>query len=245
MANILIIGATSAIATKMAEEYAKSGHSLYCLGRNPEKMKSLANKLGKQVLGFNCFDFTDTEKVQRAIQEAKSVMTPINLAIIAHGGLCSQEASETDYQVVEQTLKVNYLSVVNFLIQLKQLFLAEGSGKIGVITSVAGDRGRPRNYTYGSAKGALSLYMQGLRSQLWSTGIKVYDIKLGPVDTPFTVSHKKNFSFSTADEAAKKIVKALAGKRYTVYVPSWWYWVMWVVRWLPEQIFQRLKFLKD
>ena len=55
-----------------------------------------------------------------------------------------------------------------------------------MITSVAGDRGRPRNYTYGAAKGALNIYLQGLRTRLYASGVTVTTIKLGPVDTPMT-----------------------------------------------------------
>ena len=35
-------------------------------------------------------------------------------------------------------------------------------GHIAVLSSVAGERGRPRNYTYGASKAALNVYLQGL-----------------------------------------------------------------------------------
>ena len=112
-----------------------------------------------------------------------------------------------------------------------------------MITSVAGDRGRPRNYSYGAAKAALTVYLQGLRSRLWNTGVEVYNFKMGPVDTPMTVDHEKNFSFSTSENVAQIMIKALANKRYEVYVPGYWAWVMLAVRLMPEALFQRLRFL--
>jgi hypothetical protein len=39
------------------------------------------------------------------------------------------------------------------------------------------------------------------------------------------------------------MLKGIRSRRYTQYVPSYWYWVMAVVRWLPEALFQRLRFL--
>ncbi len=114
-------------------------------------------------------------------------MGRIDLALIAHGDLLDQAASEVDLQAARNTFEINLMSVISLLIPLSNLMEEQGSGKIGVITSVAGDRGRPRNYTYGAAKGALNLYLQGLRSRLWESGVEIYTLKLGPVDTPMTV----------------------------------------------------------
>ena len=64
-----------------------------------------------------------------------------------------------------------------------------------MITSVAGDRGRPRNYTYGAAKSATTTYLEGVRSRLYRAGVTVHDLRLGPVDTPMTRDHPKNALF--------------------------------------------------
>jgi short-subunit dehydrogenase len=112
-----------------------------------------------------------------------------------------------------------------------------------VITSVAGERGRPRNYTYGAAKGGLTIYLQGLRSKLWGSGVEIYTFKMGPVDTPMTVDHEKNFSFSTVDAVSEAIVKGFSKKRYERYVPGYWQIVMFFVRIMPERLFQKFDFL--
>ena len=66
------------------------------------------------------------------------------------------------------------------------------------MSSVAGERGRPRNFTYGAAKGALNVYLQGLRTRLGGSGVRVHTFKLGPVDTPMTVDHRKTLVFARA-----------------------------------------------
>ena len=106
-----------------------------------------------------------------------------------------------------------------------------------------GARGRPRNYTYGAAKGALNLYLQGLRSRLYPAGVKVTTLKLGPVDTPMTRTHRKNALFATPARAARDIVRALDRGAGEVYVPWYWRPIMAVVRNTPEPLFQRLGFL--
>ena len=57
-----------------------------------------------------------------------------------------------------------------------------------MISSVAGDRGRESNYVYGTAKGAVSIFAQGLRNRLARAGVKVVTIKPGAVDTPMTAA---------------------------------------------------------
>jgi decaprenylphospho-beta-D-erythro-pentofuranosid-2-ulose 2-reductase len=120
---------------------------------------------------------------------------------------------------------------------------AAKNGQIGVITSVAGDRGRPRNYTYGAAKGALNVYLQGLRTRLYASRVSVTTLKLGPVDSPMTRDHGKHALFGKPASVAKDIVHAIDHKTPEAYVPAFWGAIMPVVKNTPEQLFQRLPFL--
>ena len=160
--------------------------------------------------------------------------------MIAHGLLGDQLASERDVAEAERIIDTNFLSVVALLVPLAIHFEAAGAGHIAVMSSVAGDRGRPRNYTYGAAKGALNLYLQGLRTRLWPRGVGVHTLKLGPVDTPMTATHEKTLLFSRADEVAAGIVAAIDAGRAEAYVPWFSRPIMAVVRHLPERVLQRL-----
>lgn len=241
--RILIIGATSAVAQGVAQQFVQQQARIYCLGRDPDKMEVVAAQLGDALAGSIRYDFNQTLHAPQAIKYAVEALGEIDIALIAHGALLDQIDSEHDFAVAQATFETNLLSVISFLIPLSEQMLLQGFGKIGVITSVAGDRGRPRNYTYGAAKGALNIYLQGLRSRLWKSGVEIYTFKMGPVDTPMTVDHEKNFSFATVDEVSQKIVKAFSRKRYECYIPGFWRLVMLGVRVMPEWLFQRLKFL--
>ena len=243
--RILIIGATSAVAQGIAQRYAQQRASIFCLARSPEKMEPIAQSLAEAYAGNFCYDFTQTDLAAEAITKAIEALGHIDIAIFAHGALLDQIESEHDYAVAYQTFAINQLSVIAQLIPLSEQMEHQGSGKIGVITSVAGERGRPRNYTYGAAKGSLNLYLQGLRSKLYNSGVEIYTFKMGPVDTPMTVDHEKNFSFSTVDEVSNTIVKGFESKRYERYVPGYWKLVMFFVRNMPEWLFQRLNFLSS
>ena len=143
--QILIVGATSAVAQGVAQRFAQQGAYIFCLARSPEKMAAVADSLGSSFAGSFCYDFTDTDLAPEAIAKATAALGSIDIAIFAHGDLLNQIASEHDYAVAYQTFAINQLSIISLLIPLSEQMVQKGLGKIGVITSVAGGRGGPPN----------------------------------------------------------------------------------------------------
>lgn len=244
MERVLIFGATSAIASEIAARYAQRGARLYVVGRDPAKLQALCTRLGPAVVGHAQADLDDTSGNAERVRTAVDALGELDVAVVAHGLLGDQQATEHDWHAAERVLRTNLLSPVSLLIPLANVLQAQGRGHLAVLSSVAGERGRPRNYTYGAAKGALTLYLQGLRSRMWPLGIAVSTIKLGPVDTPMTADHPKNRLFTTPQAVARDIVAYLDRARGgAVYLPWYWAPIMGVVRRLPEPLFQRFGFL--
>lgn len=248
MKSVLVFGATSAIASECAVLHAARGDRLHLIGRNPAKLAEVAARCAQAAGALppttTAADFAEldaNEAVVRASIEALGGR--VDSALIAHGDLGDQLESERAFAAAEEILRTNFLSVVSLLIPLANHMEEAGSGTLGVVTSVAGDRGRPRNYTYGAAKGALNVYLQGLRTRLYTSGVRVTTLKLGPVDTPMTRDHEKNALFGKADEVAEGIVRAMDAGTPEVYVPGIWRAIMPVVKNTPEALFQRLPFL--
>jgi decaprenylphospho-beta-D-erythro-pentofuranosid-2-ulose 2-reductase len=238
--RVAIFGATSAIAGELARRYAKRGARLALIGRDAQKLATLAAELGEAVALVRAQDFLDTHGSEALIGDVGAALGGVDLALIAHGLLGDQLASERSIDEADAIARVNYLSVQALLIPLANLLEAQRSGQLAVISSVAAERGRPRNYTYAAAKGALNVYLQGLRSRLYGTGVSVHTIKLGPVDTPMTAMHTKNRLFTTAHEAARQIEAALDRGAREPFVPWYWAAIMPVVRHMPEALFQRV-----
>lgn len=238
--RVAIFGATSAIAAEVARLYAGRGARLFLAGRDPAKLRALVAERGDAVAGSREVDLVAPGAAGAAVGAAIQALGGLDVAIIAHGWLGDQLASERDVAEAERIIDTNFQSVVALLVPLGNHFEAAGAGNIAVMSSVAGDRGRPRNYTYGAAKGALNIYMQGLRTRLWPRGVRVQTLRLGPVDTPMTATHEKNRLFARADTVAAGIVAAVDAGRGDVYVPWFWRPIMAVVRNLPERILQRL-----
>ena len=243
MKRVLILGATSAIASEVAQAYAARGDNLFLIGRDDEKLRGVAARCASTSVLTASADFALLDSNEALIHGAIAQLGGVDTVLIAHGYLGDQLATEASFTEAEYTLRVNFLSVVAQLIPLANHMEREGHGTIGVITSVAGERGRPRNYTYGAAKGALNIYLQGLRSRLYASGVHITTLKLGPVDTPMTTDHAKNVLFAKPADVARHIVHALDAGVAEAFVPRFWGAIMPLVKNTPEAIFQRIPFL--
>jgi decaprenylphospho-beta-D-erythro-pentofuranosid-2-ulose 2-reductase len=235
------------VAQQVARVEAQRGARLYLVGRDSGRLQAFVADLARDgAIAANLIqtrqaDFLDFAAARTVIQAAFDALGRIDRVYVAHGDLGDQLLSERDYSEAVRIFEVNCLSVIALLIPLAERMEKEARGSVTVITSVAADRGRPRNFTYGAAKAALNIYLQGLRSRLYASGVRITTIRLGPVDTPMTRSHEKNAVFSSAPAVAKLIVNAQANS--DVYVPGFWRWIMLIVRNLPLPLFQRLGFL--
>jgi len=139
-----------------------------------------------------------------------------------------------------QELQTNCLSVLSLLTRLANQLEQQGHGCLAVISSVAGDRGRQSNYIYGTAKGALTIFLQGLRNRLGKTGVQVLTIKPGFVDSPMTRDFNKGLLWVKPAKIAEGILKAIDKRKEVVYLPFFWRYIMLIIRLIPEKVFKRL-----
>lgn len=243
--HILIFGANSGIAAAVAELYATRNAALHLVARNPDKLRTLAEKLrslGAAAITTAISDLNDIASHDRLIHDAMQKLGKIDLALIAHGSLSDQKICAQDWDAAALEIQTNFTSAASLAARLANQMESHGAGTIAVITSVAGDRGRASNYVYGAAKAGMSSFLQGLRARLFSKGVHVLTIKPGPVDTPLLDNHPEIPRFLRARVApvATGIVRAIAKKKNVVYLPGYWRLVMFLVRMLPESAFKRL-----
>lgn len=243
--NVLIIGATSAIAKETARLYAQRGCNLYLVARDKHKLQAMSDDLlvrGAEKVESACLDLLEHDLHKQTLDAAKNTLGEISVALICHGVLPDQDTAESSFAAAKEALDVNGLSVISLLTELSAIMKEQGHGKIAVVTSVAGDRGRQPNFVYGSAKAMVSTYLQGLRGKLLPHGVHVIDIRPGLVDSPMTAQFEKGALWSTPELVAPKIVKSIDANRHTVYTPGYWRLIMAVVKSIPDVIFKRLKF---
>lgn len=242
--RVLIVGATSAIAIETARAYATTGARLVLLARNDERLAAVAADLrvrGAAEVRTEMLDVTDTECHEEVLEAAWAAFGGLDVVLVAHGALPDQEQCERSAAHALAAIDVNFTATVSLLTLLANRLETQGCGCLAVISSVAGDRGRRSNYVYGSAKGGVSIFLQGLRGRLHRAGIAVVTVKPGFVDTPMTATLPKNLLFASSRRVGRGVYRAIERRRNVVYVPWFWRPIMALVRILPEALFKRLR----
>jgi short-subunit dehydrogenase len=246
----VIIGATSAIAQGVARAYAQSGSRFFLVARDEQRVMDLAAALrdqGAERCAVYVADLRVREVHADIVQRSIEELGRLDLVFVAHGVYPERERSVGDVNVMLDSFMTNAVSALS-LIHRYGLLLREQEALqshtphpcIAVVSSVAGDRGRFNNYTYGSAKAALTAFASGLRAELAPTGVDVLTIKPGPVETPLTKHHRMPL-MTTVEKIVPDIVTGIEGHRTVVYTPWYWRWIMLVIKSLPERIFMKLR----
>ncbi|MDH3355225.1 MAG: SDR family oxidoreductase [Chromatiales bacterium] len=241
--NILIIGATSAIARATARIYAQKGNHLFLVGRNETQLERNGADLqvrGAASVHTETLDLNQFDQHLPLIDKAFTALGRVDIVLIAHGTLPDQEACNANAELTIAEFNTNAISVISLLTHLANRMEQQRFGTIAAITSVAGDRGRQSNYINGAAKGMVTIFMQGLRNRLFKSGVNVLTIKPGFVDTPMTKEFKKGFLWAKPEAIAQGIIKGIDRRKSVVYLPPFWSIIMWIIRSIPEAIFKRL-----
>ncbi|MQU21972.1 SDR family oxidoreductase [Pseudomonas helleri] len=244
MKRILIIGATSAISAACARLWAEQGSEFFLVARNLEKLEQTAADLkgrGAKSVTLHCMDATDFVAHGAMLESCLATLQQIDIALIAHGTLPDQKVCEQEVSVALQEFANNGTSVIALLTLLANQFETQRCGTLAVISSVAGDRGRPSNYLYGTAKAAVSTFCEGLRARLFKVGVHVIDIKPGFVDTPMTQGlNLPAVLIVTPELVAMQVVDGINKKTDILYTPKRWRLIMQIIKSIPVFLFKRL-----
>jgi decaprenylphospho-beta-D-erythro-pentofuranosid-2-ulose 2-reductase len=243
MKNVVIVGATSAIAIACAREWAANGARFFLVARNQERMEQVAADLIARGTASAVSYRLDLDKLDdhaAMLADCAAHMDSIDIVLVAAGTLPDQAACQSDAAAAVREFHTNALSLIALLTPIANRLEAQRHGTLAVISSVAGDRGRPSNYLYGSAKAALQAFLEGLRARLFKVGVHVVDIKPGFVATPMTEGLPlPGPLLATPEKVAKDIVRAVERKKDVLYTPWFWWGIMLIIRNVPRFLFKR------
>lgn len=240
--SVLIVGATSAIARATAATFAARGAALYLAGRDQQELQRIAADIRLRYnveVHYGFFDAEATESHGPFLQSVIAVMPNLSGVVLAFGYMGDPEAR--DFNSEAKIIASNFTGAASILSHCANYFEPLQRGFILGISSVAGDRGRQSNYVYGAAKGALSVYLQGLRNRLHASGVRVITVKPGFVDTAMTYGRPGLFLVASPQYVAERIARAVERSADVVYVPWFWRYIMLVIKLIPEAIFKRMK----
>ena len=241
MSSILIIGAKSDIAKAVAREYAQHGYDLYLAARNSSELVDFANDIAirsqirVKIIELDLLDYNSHASFYQQITEK-----PLGV-VSAVGYLGDQIKSQVDFDEAKLIMDTNYSGVVSLLNIIANDFEQRRSGFIIAISSVAGDRGRKSNYTYGSSKAALTTYLSGLRNRLFDSQVHVMTVKPGFVATKMTEKMNLPEKLTAQPEhVAGQIYKAQQKSQDILYSKWIWRWIMLLIKAIPEWKFKRM-----
>ncbi len=242
--RIIILGATSAIAQAAARLWAVNASHIVLVARNSERLNAVSDDLrsrGAQTYTV-AMDLAEPGAEQEFGRLVKLIET-VDVVLIAYGLLGDQNVAESDLAAAQRILAYNFTSAAAWCLAATNQLISQDAGALIAIGSLAGDRGRKKNYIYGAAKGGLGVLVEGIAHRLAGTGARAILVKPGFVDTPMTAGfHKRGLLRSSVDQVARDIVRSAESRHPVVYTPWFWRWIMIGVRHLPWAVFKRLDF---
>lgn len=233
----VITGASSGIGWALAKLLAAEGCKVGLIARRRDKLEELASEI-RQAGGTAALataDVGDREQIRAAVAEVAGELGPIDLMIANAGIGMPTQLDPVNIDDIEQMFRINVLGMIYTLEAAQTDMLRRGKGHLVAISSAAGRKGLPGESAYCATKAAVNHYTEGLRIQLRDRGILVTTICPGFVKTPMTNINTFHMPWlMSADEAARRIVRALKRKRKFVLFPWQMRFLMWLCYWAPD-----------
>ena len=240
MPGVFITGASSGIGEALARHYAPTSASLGLAARRKTELDALAASLSAKCATYP-LDVTDERAVAQAATDYIQRFGAPDLVIANAGVSVGTRGDElADVGKLRRVLDVNVAGLAATLAAFAPAMRAARSGTLCGIASVAGFRGLPGAGAYSSSKAAAISWLEALRVELHGSGVSVVTICPGYVDTPMTQVNRYRMPFLLpADEAARRIARAIAAKRRLAVIP----WQMAIIgrmlRMLPSALYDR------
>jgi short-subunit dehydrogenase len=238
----VVTGASSGIGWALARELAVKGWKVGLIARRKDKLDALTTEIagvGGTAAGRPA-DVSDRAGLAAAVGDLEDRLGPTDL-LIANAGVGYPTLLEPiNMEHVEEMCRVNYLGVVYSITAVLPQMLRRGQGHLAAVSSLAAYKGLPGESGYCASKAAVNSYMEGLRIQLRDRGIRVTTISPGFVRTPMTAANEFSMPWvMEADEAARRIVRALERRRKVYNFPWQLNLLMKLTAWAPDWIVAR------
>lgn len=231
--KILITGASSGIGEELARLYATEENELILLARREERLSNLAQELLPHAKSVKIVvaDVTLFEELQGKIK----LLGAVDMVILNAGISIGHSHSITPFKDFKKLYDVNLLSNHAILEILLPHFIAQKSGKIVFISSLASLISMPTSKAYSSSKRALNAYAEGVRYKFKKSGIKVVTILPGFVKSELTDKNSFHMPLLLTTQEGAKIIKNAIDKNKRFYAfPFRFYLIILALNLLPQ-----------
>lgn len=246
--RIVIVGATSAIAKQCAKIWlTDQSAELILIGRDELKLKQMTSDLKirspESSISSMLVNFLDERAIQETTQLICEEQLP-DIVLIAQGALPDQGECQHNLDACRAALEINGVSPILFTEGFAKFMVKADFGRIIVIGSVAGDRGRQSNYVYGAAKAMVHRYIEGLQHRVAGhcRTLSILLVRPGPTATPMTRHlQATGTSLASVETVAQEIIEASEKCKTQLYTPKKWGIIMLLIRHLPSFIFNKIR----
>lgn len=239
--RVVITGASSGIGEALARHYAQANTTLGLVARRREALEALAATLPGRCATYP-LDVADDAALERAAADFVGQFGPPDLVIANAGVSVGTHGDElADTPKLRRLLDTNAVGLAATLAAFAPAMRAAGRGTLVGVASVAGFRGLPGAGAYSASKAAAITWLESLRTELRGSGLSVVTICPGYVDTPMTRVNRYRMPFLlSADEAARRIARAIAARRRLAVIPWQMALLSVLLRALPGWLYDRV-----
>jgi short-subunit dehydrogenase len=206
--SVLLAGATGGIGQALAKLLAGSGAQLFLTGRTASKLKAIAETLNLDQERWMAADLTNEADVTKLFEQFSSVMPSIDVLINASGIGIIKPAEQLSEEEFMRTLQLNLYAPFMLLRKFLPEFKAKKKGLIIHVPGILGKVPMAGAAAYSASKYGLVGMLQSIREELKRTDVRVTNLFLGGVDSPFwdhIELRVQRDKMVTAEEAARAI----------------------------------------
>lgn len=206
--KVLIVGATGGIGSQTAKLLAGSGAELYLSGRKADELTALANSLNVPAERIFITDLTDEASVNAMAEQINVQSGAPDILINASGIGIIKPVEQLSLSEFIATINAN---LIGSFILVKAFLPGMKAAKKGLIINIPGVLGKvpmAGAAAYSASKYGLVGMMQSIREELKRTDIRITNLFLGGVDSPFwdTIDMRvQKDKMIRAEEAARAI----------------------------------------
>jgi NADP-dependent 3-hydroxy acid dehydrogenase YdfG len=181
----LITGASSGIGKATALTFAKAGIHLALVGRNPEKLESVAQQARLSGVEARVFvvDLSELSQVREKIAAIVAELPTLDIVINSAGMGYTNGLLETPLEDWQRVLDLNITSVLQVIQGLLPKLRSQKQGTIINLSSVAAHQAFPNWGLYCVSKFGLLALTKTLAAEERSYGIRVISMSPGSVNT--------------------------------------------------------------
>ncbi len=247
--TVWITGASSGIGESLALELAKRDATLVLTARRSARLEELRSKCPDpervHVLGG---DLLDESSWPRLADEAQAAAGPIDVLVNNAGVTQRATAQDTRLADARRLMELNFFAPIALTNAVLPSMLARRSGRIVVISSVAGYVGTPFRSSYAASKHAVRGYFDSLRAELHDTGVGVTIVCPGYIRTEISthaissdgqVHGKADAAVASgmdSTDCARKIADAIAKGRSEIYIGAKEVYGIYLKRFFPKLV---------